>query len=54
MKTALVVPTARPEQIVGFLRVWRREPFDHVLLVEDSAKATQDLGAGDDRVQVYS
>jgi hypothetical protein len=39
----LVVPTARPERIPGFLEAWRREPFDLILLVQDGPRRTIDL-----------
>jgi hypothetical protein len=51
---ALVVPTARPERIPDFLRAWRREPFDLIVLVEDAPRRTLDPGRFGGRMRVSS
>src|SRR4051812_42592921 len=50
----LVVPTVRPERLPDFLEAWWREPFDLILVVQDTSRRTFDPQGFRGRVRVYS
>ena len=43
----LVIPTARPQLLLGFLRRWRPWPWDAVIVIEDAPELTLDLAAAE-------
>ena len=43
----LVIPTARPQLLLEFLRCWRPWPWDAVIVIEDAPELTLDLAAAE-------
>ena len=43
----LVIPTARPQLLLEFLRRWRPWPWDAVIVIGDAPELTLDLAAAE-------